>query len=444
MNAIRHVITEVFNYDFAKCKSSADFTKHFFEKKLSIGDLKKVHDMVHAASCTVGGKTIPSAMMIGESGTKPPVIILAQLHGNEPAGLAGILLVYALLEAKMLTQQVVAVIGNPLASEQYFSAFTEAPRGRQELRDGYRCGLGEGGVLLPDMNRIPTDFMERAPDNHHTRRAQELFHLASHACGVLDIHSARGNMVCVTDHKNNAELNNSPIRAVLIGLAEAIAAHSSSAATSVKTLKTILAPLPNIRYQVGIEAGRHETEDTPLFASMFTQSFLHTIGASKAVPYMPQKETGIFDCYHVQPKWTYGDLTVQGTFLPEDKIYMAMPCIADDAIPKRSDRVVVKKKDGSYQVQTIMQYIVQPAGEVSYAVYQYDEMESISEGAVVAVAVPSGTVLKSPATVAGIFFSKSASLYDKDPAVGPWPLSASASGDVKFCYPCTVRKEKLL
>ncbi|MDX2073346.1 MAG: hypothetical protein SFX19_03145 [Alphaproteobacteria bacterium] len=443
MDSIRHLLREVFNYDFAKCKSSSDFLEHFFEVKLSIADLKQVHALVHASGCDIGGKTIPSAMLVGDAGKTPPVMILAQLHGNEPAGLAGILLAFALAEAKMLNQQVLVAIGNPLASEQYFSAYSEAPRARQELRDGYRCGLGEGGKLLPDMNRIPTDFMTRPPDNHHTRRAQELFHLGSHVSGILDIHSARGNMLCITDHKNDMELKNSPIRAVLIGLADAIAAHSSSGSAQVKTLKTILSPLPNIRYQVGIEAGRHETEDAPLFASMFAHAFLHAIGASKAAPYTPKKETGEFDCYHVQPKWTYGDLVVQGNLLPEDKLFMAAPCMSADAIPKRADRVIVKKKDGAFQVQTIMQYIVAPAGDITYAVYQYDEMEMLHEGAVVAVAVPSGAVLKAPKTAAGIFFSKCASLYDQDPAVGPWPLAASARGDVKFCYPCIVKKEKL-
>lgn len=402
-----------------------------------------MHALLHTASCTIGGKTIPSAMLIGEQKKETPIMLLAQMHGNEPAGLAGILLAFALAEAKMLIRPIVAVIGNPLAAEQYFSVYSEAPRARQELRDAYRCGLGEGGVLLPDMNRIPADFMQRAPTTPHLRRAQELFHIGQHIGGVLDIHSARGNMVCITDHKNNAELKNSPIRSVLIGLADAIAAHSSTGNVSVQTFKTILSPLPNIAYQVGIEAGRHETEDAPLFAAMFTQAFLHTIGASKAAPYMPKKETGNFDCYHVQPKWTYGDLMVQGEFLPEDKIYMVMPCISADAIPKRSDRVIVKKKEGGYQIQTIMQYIVQPAGTLAYATYQYDEMEAIDEGSVVAMAVPGGATLHAPAGAHGIFFSKSAALYDKDPAVGPWPLAAQARHETKFCYPCIMKKEKL-
>ena len=418
-------------------------TNRFYEVTLTIADLKKVHDLLLASSCEIGGKTIPGAMLLGPAGKDAPIAILAQLHGNEPAGLAGILLAMALADAGMLTRPVLAVIGNTLASEQYFSAHSEAPKARQELRDAYRCGLGEGGVLLPDMNRIPVDFMERKPDNHHTRRAQELFHIGNHVAGIVDIHSARGNMLCITDHKHDCELKNSPIRSVLLGLADAIAAHSSNAAVSVKTLKTILAPLPNIQFQVGIEAGRHETDDAPLFAAMFTHAFLHTIGASKAAPYTTEKETGMFNCYHVQPKWSYGDLTVQGDIGAEDKIYMAAVCESAEAIPPRSDRVIVKKKDGAHQVQTIMQFIVAPAGELAYAVYQYDEMEVMKKGAVVAVCVPSGAVLKTPMEAAGIFFSKPAALYDKDPAVGPWPLAAAARAEVKFCYPCLVRKEKL-
>jgi hypothetical protein len=443
MSSIRHLISELFNYDFAKCKTPAEFTRRFYDKTLTIADLKRVHDMVHAATCAIGGKTVPGAILVGDKNKDAPIMLLAQLHGNEPAGLAGVLLVFALAEAKMLTRQIVVVVGNPLASEQYFSAYMAAPRARQELRDAYRCGLGEGGILLPDMNRIPSDFMERKATNHHVRRAQELFHIASHAGGVLDIHSARGNMVCITDHKHNSELKNSPIRTVLMGLAEAISAHSSSGGTQVKTLKTILAPLPNIQYQVGIEAGRHETDDAPLLAAMFTHAFLHTIGASKATPHTVKKEDGVFECFHVQPKWTYGDLKASGKFAEDDKLFMVVPCLSVDAIPKRSDRVIVKKKDGGYQVQTIMQHIVQPAGAIEFAVYQYDELESVQEGAVVAVAVPSGVLLKAPATRAGIFFSKSAALYDKDPAVGPWPLPATSRNEVKFCYPCIVKEEKL-
>ena len=37
----------------------------------------------------------------------------------------------------------------------------------------------------------------------------------------------------------------------------------------------------------------------------------------------------------------------------------------------------------------------------------------------------------------------SAALYNKDPAVGPWPVAAAQLATTKFCYPCKVKKEKL-
>ena len=394
------------------------------------------------ANHTINDQRIPACLHLKTESKTPPILILAQLHGNEPAGLAGILLAMALHEAKFLKQDVLCMIGNTLASEQYFSAYSEAPKARQEIRDAYRCGLGAGGVLLPDMNRIPSDFMEGEATTPHVIRARELFMVGQHVSGILDIHSARGNMCCITDHKHNSELIQSPIRSVLVGLAEAISSHTSTQKTVVRTLKTILHPLPNIKYQVGIEAGRHEAVDTPYNAATFTLAFLHTIGVSSASP-TRKKESGIFDCYHVQPKWNYSDLQMDGKLQPEDKIYMCVPCLSVQAIPKRSDRVVVKKKDGTHALQTIMQYIVQPAGDLKYAIYQYDEMEIIQERAVVAIALPSGTTLRSPATVAGIFFSKPASLYDKDPAVGPWPVHAAYVSEIKFCYPCLVMREKL-
>ncbi len=438
------MLADIFSSDFSKCKSPRDFNRLFFARNLKIADLHKVHDLVKRSSVNVKGRVIPAAIRIGaDSLSAPPFLLIAQLHGNEPAGLAGIVFAMALSEAGMLNNPILAVIGNPLAAEQYFSAFTEAPRARQELRDVYRCGLGLGGALLPDMNRIPVNFIEKSPDNHHIQRAQELYHLGKNVAGVLDIHSARGNMRCVTDYRSVDELRFSPIRSVLIGLAEAIGAHSSAQGEAVKTLKTILGALPNIKYQVGIEAGRHEDDDTPYYAAAFTGAFLSATGASK-VPSEIKKENGVFDCYYVQPRWSYGDLRAQKDFADEDKIYMVKECRSADLIPKRSDRVIVRRKDGNYQVQTVMQYIVQPAGDLCFATYQYDEMEEMQSGEVVAVAVPSGNEMRTAEKAAGIFFSKPASLYDRDPSVGPWPLPAKNREKIKFCYPSKLKPEKLL
>ena len=70
-------------------------------------------------------------------------------------------------------------------------------------------------------------------------------------------------------------------------------------------------------------------------------------------------------------------------------------------------------------------------------------MEVIEEGTVVAMAIPSGAILSAPRDFAGIFFSKSATFYDKDPAVGPWPVAADKLSSTKFCYPCDVEELKL-
>ncbi len=102
------------------------------------------------------------------------------------------------------------------------------------------------------MNRIPVDFMQRNPAVPHIARAQELFALGHYVSGIVDIHSARGNMVCITDHKHDCDLKDSPIRNILTELAEAISANASASVT-VQTLKTILGPLSNIKTQTGIE-----------------------------------------------------------------------------------------------------------------------------------------------------------------------------------------------
>ena len=359
------------------------------------------------ASCIeIGGKTIPAAIRIkGKKTTDAPFCILAQLHGNEPAGNAGIALALALSEAGLLEENVIGMIGNPLAARQYFEAYTAAPNARQETRDAFRCGLSDSGELLPDMNRIPVDFMSRDASDHHTKRAQELWHVGQHISGILDIHTARGNMTCITDHKRDSDLKHAPIRALLTELAEAISANASATVT-VQTLKTILFPLPNILCQTGIEAGRHEDPKAPYNAAAFTLATLYRLGLTSVEPFN-MDDDGMFERYSVQPRITYADLIREGELQPDDKIYMA--------------------RDVNGNIEE----------------YQIDEMEMVKKGQVVAVAKPSGAIFRSPAHFAGIFFSKSGALYDKDPAVGPWPVAVDKLASVKFCYPCHVSQMKL-
>lgn len=442
MNASTPLLEQIFRHDFAQTKDAADFQHRFFDTALDLEELQKVCALVLENSIEIGGKTVPAAIRIkGKAAPEKPFAILAQLHGNEPAGLAGILLAMALAQAGKLEQDVVGVIGNPLAARQYFEAWAKAPEARQEMRDAYRCGLAEDGALLPDMNRIPVDFLKQSAEAPHIKRAQELYHLGQHIGGLADIHSARGNMICITDHKRDGDLKFSPIRSVLTELAEAISNNASGAVT-VQTLKTILTPLPNIACQIGIEAGRHEEPYTPHVAASFTLSLLHTLGLTAIAP-MHARENGVFDRYAVKPRLSFADLKIEGKLQPDDLVYMVTDCTSADAIPKQSDKVVVRLKDGTFAIQTILENIITPKGELAYALYQYDEMVHIKKDHVVAIAIPSGVLFKAPQEMWGIFFSKSAALYDKDPAVGPWPVAKDKLATTKFCYPCMVSKMKI-
>ncbi len=140
---------------------------------------------------------------------------------------------------------------------------------------------------------------------------------------------------------------------------------------------------------------------------------LHTLGLTDVSP-LYKEENGIFNRYAVKPRLTYGDLVCEGTLAANDKIYMARPA-------RMGEKPLIIGHDGE-----------------RFVAHQYEEMESIKEGQVVAVAVPSGTLFKAPRDFSTLFISKSSALYDKDPAVGPWPVDAADIGKIKFCYPCDV------
>lgn len=397
----------IYNYDFVQMSNAEMFRDKFFARKLGLNDLRIIHDHVQKGNITLAGKNIPAALHLKSSvaSNEKPFAILAQLHGNEPAGLSGIALAIALEQARLLKRDVIAIIGNPLAAGQYFAALEKNPQAPQETRDAFRCGLSEEEELLPDGNRIPVDFMTREDNSAHIKRSRELYIMGQNISGIIDIHSARGNMTCITDHKNDRDLQYSPIRAILTELAEAISANASSTVT-VQTLKTILHPLENITCQTGIEAGRHENPEAPQVAAAFTLATLYNQGITDVKPLM-QHDDGFFIRYSVQPRITYDDLTKEGQLQEGDVIYMA-----------REHNGIVEN-------------------------YQYDEMQAINANQIVARALPSGTALRTASGFSGIFFSKNGVLYDKDPSVGPWPLPAAKMGSIKFCYPCIVSEMKI-
>jgi len=401
-------LKQIYNYDFSQMSNPEILREKFFSRSLSISELKLIHDYLQNNHIELAGKTIPAAIYLKSSvaSNELPFAIIAQLHGNEPSGLAGIALAMALFEAGLLKRDVIGIIGNPLAASQYFSAWEKNPSSFQETRDAFRCGVDEKGNLLADGNRIPVDFLEKDSGYPHIKRARELYHIAQNISGILDIHSARGNMTCITDHKNDGDLKYSPIRSVLADLAEAISANASKT-VAVKTLKNTISHLPNIVSQTGIEAGRHEDPKSPFTAAAFTLSIFYNQKVADVKPLLDYDD-GIFVRYSVKPRITYADLS------------------ADGYIQEKTDVIYMARETG---------------GKVEE--YQYDEMQAIKKGQVVAMAKPSGALLRADFDFSGIFFSKSSALYDKDPSVDPWPLAAEKMSSVKFCYPCIVSEIKM-
>ena len=231
------LLTKIFGHDFTRFINNDDFRTAFFKKKLGLAELKLVHSYIDSQTINLGCKTIASALLITPQiqTSELPFMLLTQIHGNEPAGLAGALYVIALNQAKLLKKPVIVVIGNELAAEQYFETWQKNPDLAQETRDVYRRGIGVNGHPLPDMNRLPNNFRQLDPaSSHAAERWQALDLIADNVQGVIDIHTARGQLICMTDSSDNSMLQNSPIRNIMTNLTEAI-----GSATDTSTFKTI-------------------------------------------------------------------------------------------------------------------------------------------------------------------------------------------------------------
>lgn len=389
------LLQEIFNTDFSQLNNGEDVKKAFFAKTLTIDDLRKAHDFLSDITTEIDGKPIGSCIPIGESKGEPYFILLSLLHGNEPAGLAGILYAFALNEAKLLDKAIMCVVGNNLASKQYFKVMETESDQPQQTRDYYRRGLDEAGEPLPDMNRFPAGFEDAEPDNYHARRLQELDYLADHGQGVIDIHSARGNMVCVTDSSNDSLLKGTSIKAILVGLTEAI-----GSATATSTYKTVAGKKPNIIHQYGIEAGTHEDPNSIKIAAEWTCSMLYSLGLTKVEPLHTSDDNKFYE-YRVKEKLNFSDFETSAK-IPAGETFITV-------------------KDGKE--------------------YQYDEMEEVQAGQVVALSSPSGIELSAAYKFSGIFVTKSSKLFN-DPAIGLYPVTTEQL-DTKFCYPCIVSEISL-
>jgi hypothetical protein len=435
---LKSLIKEILGTNPTLLKTPEHVTDAFFRKTLSLEDLRKVHDAIAASSVTIpggagGSLTIPSVMRVdpdpGRTSSEKPFLLLSQIHGNEPAGLGAALLTMLLAESGKLDRPVYLAIGNTLAAGQYFDALAQDSTSPQEVRDRFRAGVGPAGQLLRDMNRLPNGFKDMDPADPYIKRAQELWQLSGEVSGVLDIHTARGKMVVVTDHREDAQLKYSPIRDVLTGLLESIAG-----ATSSKPLKLVLDERPNITSLTGIEAGRHEDPQAPGTAAAFALALYHNLGITQVPPLSPEKEDGKFHFYEVGPKVNFSDLKASDSLPPDDLVYTVRTIGKIDHAPEGTTKVLVEGDDKKLSVVPIGDY--SPAkGKLRYAVYQFGEMEYVGAGQTVAVGVPSGTRLSTTGKFHALFVAKSAELY-QDPSVVLLPLKGDAL-EQKFAYPST-------
>ena len=422
------LLEDIFGSDFSHLREDAAFIQRFFERPLNLDDLRKVHSFL-AASDTL---QIPGISLVGKKKAEDlPFVVMSQIHGNEPAGLAGILLVMALSEAGFLQKSVYLAIGNLIASTQYFEALAGHPNTPQESHDVYRTGLDSIGNPLRDLNRMPPIFMQMdATNDPSMARAQLLYRLGQRSSGLLDIHTARGNMVVITDHTNDQHLLYSPIRQILTNLLASI-----SSATSTLTLKQCWEHLPNIESKTGIEAGRHEAPEAPYIAAEFTLSLLYNLGISTLKPPRLSTENGVFSRITVGNKLAFRDLVpdTNQDLLQGEMLYPVKPIRDLSDIPPGTEKLLVEN-NGKLSLQSA----AAPYGTPRYAVYQFEELEPIAADQIVMVAVPSGITFRAPHTFLPLFVTKSAEKYS-DPAVGPWPVSPERMGE-KFAYPCKARK----
>lgn len=435
-HTIDTLLSTLFGNDILHESDTTALTEHLLRVQFGREQLQAVHDFVARQSVTVDGQTIPAVLELPATEPSHEVMgLIAQLHGNEPAGLAAIAFAMALWRKQLLNATVYCIIGTPLAARQYFEAWQRDPLAIQESRDGFRRGYDTSGQLLRDPNRIPADFRDH-PEGPHNARAIALEALADRFTVTLDIHSARGDLICVTEYTELKHLLYSPIRNVLAELASNIGSHASAC-----TFKTLLLKKPHIRALTGIEAGRHEDPASPTRAIAFTHALMFNLGLTTVAPAATyrQSETHAFALFQVGSTLNFSQLQkmVKAPGKNDDRYYTVKPSNYEQAKTAEAPEVIVRHADCSLELRQLAEVSEQEESRVAYRLHQFAELEEVYEGDVVAVAIPSGIELKAPTDFYALFVAKSAALYN-DKAAGVLPIATSAL-EQKFCYPCSKR-----
>lgn len=353
---------------------------HFKSRRFSVDDLSRVFDFLQQQSVNVIDKkgkphSIPAVFQVGKkNNNEKPLMVMAGLHGNEVAGLASFLLLMALDQAGFLNKPVYAAAGSPYAISQYFSSWKQDSTSPQYMRDSYRGGVNKNGGLLPDPNRVPADLMISKSNAEHIKRAKQLVYLAGNASGVIDLHTARGDMCCVTEYTDPKLLQYSPIRVFLTGLLEGIGNYNGSNITLDEYLMRKYPDIP----MIGIEAGTHEDPAAPLKASMFVFNMLPHFQCV-----LPEKlhdhlhDSGRFTEYKVRNRLSFANLEKTGAVTLDDLVYSARRYQCGEVIAG-NDRVLVKVKDPE-GLKVVPYNEVSSDDEIAYVVHQYSEMERVKK-----------------------------------------------------------------
>src|SRR5262245_22153897 len=117
---ISRLLLDIFGLDFKQFKGNPEgFKTAFFSHELSLVDLRQVFNLINASELiapfpdeSARSVTVPASILIGRPDAEKAVMLLAQVHGNEPVGLSVMLFSMALAEADLLSCKIYGAIGN--------------------------------------------------------------------------------------------------------------------------------------------------------------------------------------------------------------------------------------------------------------------------------------------------------------------------------------------
>lgn len=465
----------------------------FFGHTLTMQDLYQTYKLIADQEIVVdvpeapeGKISVPAAMCIGDENAKTAVLQMAQVHGNEPAGLGVLLFGMALSEAGVLNGKIYGALGNHHAASYFWEAWRDQPHIPAAARSPTRTMIGEEDRM--DLNRFRPDRAEKlkedyaafldemlASDNVMLHRGAKLCALARkpEVTLIFDPHTSRQEPDGIRTinislrQMQLLESGEGVYGGLLRGVPDDIRIFPSGLLGKLGqsdpkiTLKELFEAAKGDKKTpiIGIECGHHETlHDCAPRAIKFYNALLHNMGFSGVRPEGYSADKGQFLRYEVQGRLGLGWL--QGEIKQGDVIYPVKPLASAAEIP-----ALPRPQDVKHKYADPLQVIFTSAkgaslvtaeddagriaiagriakGEKAHLVYQFREMEEIPKGQTVMLGVPSGEALKTPQEMMVFFPTKSSYVYGNKP--GMWPVEVkdvATASKAKFGYGIFEKKE---